>query len=63
MNGILVNVGLKLVNDDIEFIRKTEELASVCGYRPIELCWMTWLIQPEGRVMRMEKYLSILSSI
>jgi hypothetical protein len=32
-------------------------------YRPIELCWMTWLIQPEGRKIRMEKYRDILPKI
>ena len=57
INKILVKAELELVNDDIEFIRKAEEVALACGYRPIELCWMTWLIQPEGRLMRMEKYL------
>jgi hypothetical protein len=63
INEILVKAGLKPVNDDIEFIRKTEEVALTCGYRPIELCWMTWLIQPEGKMMRMEKYSKILPKI
>jgi len=47
----------------MEFIRKAEEIALNCGYRPIELCWMTWLIQPEGEKMRVEEYSSILSKI
>ncbi|MEM2193187.1 MAG: hypothetical protein QW803_01875 [Candidatus Methanomethylicia archaeon] len=63
INEILVKAKLEPVNDDVEFIRKAEEVALRCGYRPIELCWMTWLIQPEGKMMRMEKYLSILSKI
>jgi len=63
INEILIKAGLKPVNDDIEFIKKAEEIALACGYRPIELCWMTWLIQPEGKMMRMEKYSSILSKI
>lgn len=46
INEILVKAGLEPVDDDIEFIRKAEEIALACGYRPIELCWMTWLIQP-----------------
>jgi hypothetical protein len=29
----------------------------------IELCWMTWLIQPERKIMRMEKYSRIFSKI
>jgi len=41
INGILKEAGLEPVNDDIEFIKKAEETALKCGYRPIELCWMT----------------------
>jgi hypothetical protein len=63
INEILVKAGLEPINDDIEFIKKAEELALACGYRPIELCWMTWLIQPEGKMIRMEKYSSILPKI
>ena len=63
INEILVKAGLEPVNDDIEFIKKAEEVALACGYRPIELCWMTWLIQPEGKIMRMDKYSKILSKI
>jgi hypothetical protein len=63
INEILVKAGLKPVSNDMEFIRKAEEVALACGYRPIELCWMTWLIQPEGRLMRIEKYSNILSKI
>jgi hypothetical protein len=38
-------------------------IALAYGYRPIELCGMTWLIQPEGRRIRMEKYRDILPKI
>jgi len=41
INKILVKAGLEPANDDIEFIKKAEEVALACGYRPIELCWMT----------------------
>jgi len=63
INEIFVKAGLEPVNDDIEFIRKAEEVALASGYRPIELCWMTWLIQPEGKIIRMDKYSKILSKI
>jgi hypothetical protein len=56
VNDILVKAGLEPVEDDIEFVKRAEQIALACGYRPIELCWMTWLIQPEGRKIRMEKY-------
>lgn len=63
INEVLERVGSKPVRDDIEFVKKAEEIASVCEYRPIELCWMTWLVQPEGKLMRMKKYSKILSKI
>lgn len=63
INEILIKAGLEPVNDNMEFIKKAEEIASTCGYRPIELCWMTWLIQPEGKLIRMEKYSNILPKI
>ena len=63
INGILDKGGFESVNNDIEFVKKAEEVALACGYRPIELCWMTWLIQPEGKTMRMKKYSSILPMI
>jgi hypothetical protein len=48
---------------DLEFIYFVHELAMKTGYRPIELCWMTWLIQSESNLAKMEKYSSILSRI
>jgi hypothetical protein len=63
VNDILMKAGLEPVEDDMEFIKKAEQVAISCDYRPIELCWMTWLIQPEGSKMRMEKYKDILPKI
>lgn len=63
INGILREAGMEPVEDDIEFIRKAENIAISCGYRPIELCWMTWLVQQEGKKMRMEKYSDLLQNI
>jgi SepF-like predicted cell division protein (DUF552 family) len=60
VNGILVKAGLEPIEDDIEFVKKAEQVALECGYRPVELCWMTWLIQPEGIKIRMKKYRAIL---
>jgi len=63
INEILEKAGYEQVSNDKEFVKKAEEIALACGYRPVELCWMTWLIQPEGKMMRMEKYSDILSKI
>jgi len=63
INEILEKAGEKPINGDIEFVEKAEQVALACGYRPTELCWMTWLIQPEGKIMRMKKYSNVLSNI
>jgi len=62
-NVNLEKAGYKPVNNDIEFIKKFEEIATMCSYRLIELCWMTWLVQREGKMIRMEKYSSLLPKI
>jgi len=63
INEILKKAGSKPVSDDIEFVKNAEEIALTCGYRPVELCWMTWLVQPEGKMMRIEKYSNVLTKI
>jgi hypothetical protein len=63
INEILEKAGELPVNNDIKFIEKAEEVAVKCGYKPVELCWMTWMIQPEGKLMRMKKYSKILQKI
>jgi hypothetical protein len=45
INQILEKAGLDTTSDNMEFIKCVEQIASTCGYRPIELCWMTWLVQ------------------
>jgi len=63
LNEILIKSGIDLVKEDVAFVERVEDLAKICGYRPIDLCWMTWLVQPEGKMMRMAKYSAILSKI
>jgi hypothetical protein len=63
INEILEKAGYKPINDNVEFVREAEMVALSCGYRPVELCWMTWLVQPEGKMMRMKKYSDILHKI
>jgi len=63
INEILEKAGEKPVNDDLNFVEKVREIGLKCNYRPIELCWMTWMIQPEGKIMRMKKYSKILPKI
>jgi hypothetical protein len=60
---ILDKAGIPFPTTDIGFIRLVEELAPQTGYRAIELCWMTWLIQSEAGLSRTEKYASLLPKI
>ena len=41
INEILEKAGSEPVNDDLEFVKKAEEIALTCGYRPVELSWIT----------------------
>ena len=60
---ILQEAKIKLPESDIEFIQLIERLAPATGYRAIELCWMTWLVQSEAGLSRTEKYASLLPKI
>jgi len=57
------HAGIEIPEKDIKFIRKVEEIGKLTGYRPIELCWMTWLVQYEGDKMRIRKYAEIMKKI
>jgi hypothetical protein len=63
INDILTRSGYEAVEDDMAFIRKVHEIAEITGYRAIELCWMTWLVQYEGKNLRAEKYRSVMDLI
>lgn len=63
INRILTEAGEKKVEEDFEFIKTVDEVAKRTGYRAIELCWMTWLVQKEGNRMRNEKYSVLLPEI
>jgi hypothetical protein len=49
--------------EDMYLVRTIEWMSELSGYRPVEICWMTWLIQPEGHMVRMEKYRNLLDKI
>jgi hypothetical protein len=63
INDILLRAGENIPESDMEFIKAVEAIGIQYGYRPIELCWMTWLIQSESNLGRMQKYSHILSKI
>jgi len=60
---ILDMAGIERPAGDMEFIRMVERLAPETGYRAIELCWMTWLVQSEAGLSRTEKYADLLPKI
>jgi len=49
--------------DDLELVDTIALIGHVTGHRPIELCWMTWMVQSEGKTMRMDKYRDLLQRI
>ena len=55
--------GMERPGDDLEFINMVEKMAHRTGYRAIELCWMTWLVQSEAGLSRTEKYADLLPKI
>ena len=63
LNEIFAKAKLETFDDNLVFVKKAEEVAISCGYKPIEFCWMTWLIQQEGNMMKQEKYSSIVKKI
>lgn len=60
---ILDQTGIEHPHTDIDFVLLIERLAPLTGYRAIELCWMTWLVQSEAGLSRTEKYASLLPQI
>ena len=61
--GILAEAGKEMPPTDINFVQVVEQMGKDTGYKPIELCWMTWLIQSEAGLSRIEKYSSLLHRI
>jgi hypothetical protein len=60
---ILDKAGIERPQSDIDFVLLLEKLAPQTGYRAIELCWMTWLVQSEAGLSRTEKYANLLPEI
>jgi hypothetical protein len=63
INGILTEAGEKPVEDDLAFIEAVHNLAKRTDCRPIELCWMTWLVQSESQKSKTEEYAWMLPHI
>ena len=61
---ILNSAGSNLpTTDDMDLVNTIHYMAKISGCRSIEICWMTWLIQREGDMIRMDKYDKLLSRI
>lgn len=63
ITSIASEANVQAPQSNLEFVHFVHNLAAKTGYRPVELCWMTWLIQSESNLARMEKYSNILSRI
>jgi hypothetical protein len=60
---ILAKANIKMPATDIDFVYLMDKMAQDTGYKAIELCWMTWLIQSEAGMSRSQKYSSLLLKI
>jgi hypothetical protein len=60
---MLAKANVDMPSTDIEFVKFMERLAPEVGYKAIALCWMTWMIQSEAGMSRMEKYAALLPRI
>jgi len=60
---MLAKANVEMPSTDIEFVRFVERIAPQVGYKAIALCWMTWMIQSEAGMSRMEKYAALLHRI
>ena len=63
MGEILSKANIEMPTNDVDFVRLVEQVARETGYKAIELCWMTWLIQSEAGISRIEKYRETLPKI
>ncbi|MFH1774598.1 MAG: hypothetical protein ABH874_06530 [Methanobacteriota archaeon] len=63
INKILKEAGRNSVEEDLAFIETVHEISKETGYKAIELCWMTWLVQSEGGKIRIQKYSKVLPKI
>jgi len=63
INEIFEKAGMNKEANDFRFIEKVHEISERTGKRPIELCWMTWLVQREGEKLRIERYREIMKLI
>ncbi|UCH52118.1 MAG: hypothetical protein JSV54_04220 [Chloroflexota bacterium] len=60
---ILTKANMEMSSTDIGFVRLMDRMAQDTNYRAIELCWMTWMVQSEAGMSRMEKYSRLLPDI
>jgi len=60
---MLAKANVRMPATDIEFVKFMERIAPEVGYKAIAMCWMTWMIQSEAGMSRMEKYALLLPRI
>jgi len=53
INDILIQAQYEPVYENMRFIKTVELLAKKTGYRPIELCWMTWFHENSAKISEM----------
>ncbi len=56
-------VGVHVPMDDYGFVKFLEELGRRTGIRPVEVTWLSWLIDSEGNRVLSERYRGVLDLI
>jgi hypothetical protein len=64
IDEVLHEAGVPLrTESDLELVDTIDVMARETGHRAIDLCWMTWMVQSEGKLVRMDKYRELLKRI
>jgi hypothetical protein len=63
VSEMLEPAAIEIPAGDIEFVRLVERIARDTGYKAVEICWMTWMVQSEAGLSRMAKYADLLPRI
>jgi len=64
IDRLLAEAGVDLPTaGDLDLVRTIDEIAAATDHRPIEVCWLTWLVESEGDLVADERYRDVLNRI
>lgn len=64
IDRLLTEAGVdRPTTNDLDLVRTIDEIAAATDHRPIEICWLTWLVESEGDLVADERYRDVLHRI